>query len=152
MAKINEIMSLLEETAQRASASPKDWMNYLDTAARLYRYPFRDALLIHAQRPDAFACAELDVWNRSMNRWVNRGARGIALIDERGDQPRLRYVFDIRDTHMVRGGRTPFLWDLGEEYRDRMVDHLVETYGLEDRMPMDLLETLQEIEVSPGRN
>ena len=70
MAKINEIMSLLEETAQRASASPKDWMNYLDTAARLYRYPFRDALLIHAQRPDAFACAELDVWNRSMNRWV----------------------------------------------------------------------------------
>ena len=138
-------MSLLEETAQRASASPKDWMNYLDTAARLYRYPFRDALLIHAQRPDAFACAELDVWNRSMNRWVNRGARGIALIDERGDQPRLRYVFDIRDTHMVRGGRTPFLWDLGEEYRDRMVDHLVETYGLEDRMPMDLLETLQEI-------
>ena len=143
MAKINEIMSLLEETAQRASASPKDWMNYLDTAARLYRYPFRDALLIHAQRPDAFACAELDVWNRSMR--VNRGARGIALIDERGDQPRLRYVFDIRDTHMVRGGRTPFLWDLGEEYRDRMVDHLVETYGLEDRMPMDLLETLQEI-------
>lgn len=138
-------MTLLEETARRASASPKDWMNYLDTAARLYRYPFRDALLIHAQRPDAFACAELDVWNRSMNRWVNRGARGIALIDERGDQPRLRYVFDIRDTHMVRGGRTPFIWNLGEEYRDRMVDHLAETYGLEDRMPMDLLETLQEI-------
>ena len=138
-------MTLMEETARRASASPKDWMNYLDTAARLYRYPFRDALLIQAQRPDAFACAELDVWNRSMNRWVNRGAKGIALIDERGDQPRLRYVFDIRDTHMVRGGRTPFLWELGEEYRDRMVDHLVETYGLEDRMPMDLLETLQEI-------
>ena len=88
MAKINEIMTLLEETARRASASPKDWMNYLDTAARLYRHPFRDALLIHTQRPDAFACAELDVWNRSMNRWVNRGARGIALIDERGDQPR----------------------------------------------------------------
>lgn len=114
MAKINEIMTLLEETARRASASPKDWMNYLDTAARLYRYPFRDALLIHAQRPDAFACAELDVWNQSMNRWVNRGARGIALIDDRGDQPRLRYVFDIRDTHMIRGGRTPFLWNTGQ--------------------------------------
>lgn len=114
MAKINDIRVLAEETASDAASSPRDWMAYLDTAAKLYRYPFADNLLIHAQRPQANACAELETWNEKMGRWVNRGAKGIALIDDTGPRQRLRYVFDIEDTHMVRGGRTPYLWKMEE--------------------------------------
>lgn len=82
MAKFNDIRELAQQNARWVSNSPKDWMNYLDVAARLYRYSFKDTLLIHAQRPDATACAELEVWNKKMNRWVNRGAKGIALLDD----------------------------------------------------------------------
>ena len=114
MAKINDIRVLAEETASDVASSPRDWMAYLDTAAKLYRYPFADNLLIHAQRPQATACAELETWNEKMGRWVNRGAKGIALIDDTGPRQRLRYVFDIEDTHMVRGGRTPYLWKMEE--------------------------------------
>lgn len=114
MAKINDIRVLAEETASDAASSPRDWMAYLDTAAKLYRYPFADNLLIHAQRSQANACAELETWNEKMGRWVNRGAKGIALIDDTGPRQRLRYVFDIEDTHMVRGGRTPYLWKMEE--------------------------------------
>ena len=74
-------------------------MGYLDTASRLYRYPFHEQLLIYAQRPDATACASLELWNNKMGRWVNRGAKGIALIDDSGEKPRLRYVFDVSDTN-----------------------------------------------------
>ena len=84
MAKMNDIRFLARETAEEVSGSPRDWMRYLDTASRLYRYPFADTLLIHAQRPDVTACAELEVWNEKMRRWVNRGAKGIALIDDTG--------------------------------------------------------------------
>ena len=112
MAKINDIRVLAEETASDVASSPRDWMAYLDTAAKLYRYPFADNLLIHAQHPQATACAELETWNEKMGRWVNRGAKGIALIDDTGPRQRLRYVFDIEDTHMVRGGRTPYLWKM----------------------------------------
>ena len=109
MAMLNEIRGLAEYEAKAVTSSPRDWMGYLDTAAKLYRYSFPDTLLIHAQRPDATACASLELWNGKMNRWVNRGAKGIALIDDTGPTRRLRYVFDISDTHMVRGGRTPNL-------------------------------------------
>ena len=88
MAKINDIRFLARETAKEVSGSPRDGMGYLDTASRLYRYPFSDTLLIHAQRPDATACAELEVWNEQMRRWVNRGAKGIALIDDTGPRGR----------------------------------------------------------------
>ena len=81
MAKFNDIRELAQQNARWVSNSPKDWMNYLDVAARLYRYSFTDTLLIHAQRPDATACAELELWNQKMSRWVNRGAKGIALLD-----------------------------------------------------------------------
>lgn len=107
MAKFNDIRELAQQNARWVSNSPKDWMNYLDVAARLYRYSFKDTLLIHAQRPDATACAELEVWNKKMNRWVNRGAKGIALLDDASPRAKLRYVFDIADTHLVQGGRTP---------------------------------------------
>ena len=101
MARLEDIRGLAEAHASSISSSPKDWMNYLDTAARLYRYPFMDQLLIHAQRPQATACASLELWNQKMFRWVNRGAKGIALIDETTQKTRLRYVFDVQDTHMV---------------------------------------------------
>lgn len=91
MGKLNDIRLLAEENARRISGSPKDWMGYLDTAAKLYRYNFTDAMLIHAQRPDAVACAELETWNQKMNRWVNRGAKGIALLDDTGPRTKLRY-------------------------------------------------------------
>ena len=103
-------------------------MSYLDVAARLYRYSFTDTLLIHAQRPDATACAELELWNQKMSRWVNRGAKGIALLDDTGPRTKLRYVFDIADTHLVRGGRTPLLWNLNShEHEQAILDHLADT-------------------------
>lgn len=145
MAKINDIRFLAKETAKEVSGSPRDWMRYLDTASRLYRYPFSDTLLIHAQRPDAVACAELEVWNEKMRRWVNRGAKGIALIDDTGPRRMLRYVFDVSDTHPVRGGRTPYLWRLKEEQQEMLLDHLTDTYGLGGEGASDLPSALRQI-------
>ena len=104
MSKLQDIRELAQEHATSVSSSPRDWMGYMDTAARLYRYPFTDQLLIHAQHPQATACASLELWNEKMFRWVNRGARGIALLDENGHNTRLRYVFDISDTHKIYPG------------------------------------------------
>ncbi len=134
MASLYEIRGLAEYAAENVSRSPKDWMKYLDTAARLYRYPFSDTLLIYAQRPSATACASLELWNEKMGRWVNRGAKGIALIDDSGPRRRVRYVFDVRDTHLGRGGRTPNLWKLEERHREALRDYLADTYSVrEDR-------------------
>lgn len=101
MGKLYEILGLAQYEAEKISSSPRDWLHYLDTASQLYRYSFSDTLLIHAQRPGATACAELEIWNHKMKRWVNRGAKGIALIDDRYPKKRLRYVFDVSDTHKV---------------------------------------------------
>ena len=131
MSKYNDIRALAETHAQEISRSPRDWTSYLDTAAQLYRYDFSDSMLIHAQRPEATACAELEVWNSKMGRWVNRGAKGIALIDDTGPRKRLRYVFDISDTHIVPGGRTPWLWQIRKEDEDRITEHLIDAYDLE---------------------
>lgn len=131
MSKLHDIRMLAEYTAQDVSKSPQDWMRYLNTAAKLYRYPFSDTLLIHVQRSDAQACASLELWNEKMNRWVNRGAKGIALLDDTGPRERLRYVFDISDTHMVRGGKTPNLWRFKDAYKDELMDHLIDTYTLD---------------------
>ncbi|MFQ6805527.1 MAG: hypothetical protein ACLRT5_12520 [Lachnospiraceae bacterium] len=145
MAKMNDIRFLARETAKEVSGSPRDWMRYLDTASRLYRYPFSDTLLIHAQRPDATACAELEVWNEKMRRWVNRGAKGIALIDDTGPRRVLRYVFDVSDTHPVRGGRTPYLWRLKEDQREMLLNHLTDTYGLNGEDAPDLPSALRQV-------
>lgn len=131
MARYNDIRTLAETHASEISRSVRAWTGYLDTAAKLYRYNFADTLLIHAQRPDATACVELETWNNRMGRWVNRGAKGIALIDDSGPSKRLRYVFDISDTHMVRGGKTPYLWQMDAQLRPEMADYLMDTYGLE---------------------
>lgn len=148
MPQINDIRELAQQNARYVSNSPQDWMSYLDVAARLYRYSFTDALLIHAQRPDATACAELELWNQKMSRWVNRGAKGIALLDDTGPRTKLRYVFDIADTHLVRGGKTPLLWNLdSHEHEQAILDHLEDTYGLSqtDSMNTTLLELAQQL-------
>ena len=145
MAMLNEIRGLAEYEAKAVTSSPRDWMKYLDTAAKLYRYSFPDALLIHAQRPDATACASLELWNEKMNRWVNRGAKGIALIDDTGPTRRLRYVFDISDTHMGRGGRTPNLWRIEAAQKGAVLDHLADVYGLSEVDAADLPFALSEI-------
>ena len=142
MARLDEIRGLAEYHATHISSSPRDWMNYLDTAARLYRYPFMDQLLIHAQRPKATACASLELWNEKMLRWVNRGAKGIALLDETMQKTRLRYVFDIQDTHKVKGGRTPYLWQLQEKQQEALLNHLEEAYGLEAKDTGSLSDAL----------
>ena len=148
MPKVNDIRELAQKNALYVSNSPRDWMGYLDVAARLYRYSFSDTLLIHAQRPDATACAEMKLWNGKMNRWVNRGAKGIALIDDTGPRIGLRYVFDISDTHIVNGGRTPLLWNLdSHEHEQAILDHLADTYGLSqtDSMNAALMELAQQL-------
>ncbi len=108
----------------------------------MYRYPFMDQLLIHAQRPKATACASLELWNEKMLRWVNRGAKGIALLDETMQKTRLRYVFDIQDTHKVKGGRTPYLWRLQEKQQEELLNHLEEVYGLEAKDTGSLSDAL----------
>ncbi len=145
MVMINEIRGLAEYKAKDVTSSPRDWMKYLGTAARLYRYSFSDTLLIHAQRPDATACASLELWNEKMNRWVNRGAKGIALIDDTGPRRRLRYVFDISDTHLGIGGRTPNLWQIDETYKEAVLDHLADAYGLSESDASSLPAALSAI-------
>lgn len=148
MAKYHDIRELAQQNAKWVSNSPKDWMGYLDVAARLYRYSFKDALLIHAQRPDAIACAELEIWNRKMNRWVNRGAKGIALLDDGSPRAKLRYVFDIADTHLVQGGRTPVLWRIDRAaQQDMILEHLADTYSLTptDDMNALLMELAEQL-------
>ena len=148
MPQINDIRELAQQNARYVSNSPQDWMSYLDVAARLYRYSFTDTLLIHAQRPDTTACAEMELWNQKMSRWVNRGAKGIALLDDTGPRTKLRYVFDIADTHLVRGGKTPLLWNLdSHEHEQAILDHLADTYGLSqtDSMNAALLELAQQL-------
>lgn len=145
MSKLQDIRELAQEHATLVSSSPRDWMGYMDTAARLYRYPFTDQLLIHAQHPQATACASLELWNEKMFRWVNRGARGIALLDENGHNTRLRYVFDISDTHMVAGGRSPYLWQMQEHQQEEILTHLAEAYGLEEKDTGTLSDALMAV-------
>ena len=145
MSKLQDIRELAQEHATSVSSSPRDWMGYMDTAARLYRYPFTDQLLIHAQHPQATACASLELWNEKMFRWVNRGARGIALLDENGHNTRLRYVVDISDTHMVAGGRSPYLWQMQEHQQEEILTHLAEAYGLEEKDTGTLSDALMAV-------
>ena len=145
MSKLQDIRNLAQEHAVSVSSSPGNWMDYMDTASRLYRYSFSDQLLIHAQRPDATACASLELWNEKMLRWVNRGARGIALFDETWQNTKLHYVFDISDTHMVAGGRSPYLWKMQEHQREEILTHLAEVYALEEKDAATLQDALMAV-------
>ena len=132
--KYHEISMLAGETAGRVSKNGKEWTKYLDTAARLYKYPFEDQMLIYAQRPDAKACALMETWNEKMFCWVNRGAKGIALFDRDSERPRLRYVFDVSDVHKARRiGKDPYLWEIREEHKEAVLAQLEKTYGATDK-------------------
>ena len=109
--KMQFYAQMAEDAARQITGSREQWTAFLRTAARLYKYPYHEQLMIFAQRPDATACAEYDLWNDTMRRYVRRGSKGIALIDTRGDRPRLRYVFDVSDTG-ERGGAVPGIHDL----------------------------------------
>ena len=147
--KYQMISMLAEETAKQIARNGQEWMKYLDTAARLYKYPFNEQMLIYAQRPDASACASLETWNEKMNCWVNRGAKGIALIDTDSERPRLKYVFDVSDVHKARRiGRDPYLWELREEHKDVVLARLENIYGETDaQMPFEkrLIELAERI-------
>ena len=142
--KYQLISALSERAADDVSRSPANWMHYLDTASRLYRYPFHEQLLIYAQRPDATACASLELWNNKMGRWVNRGAKGIALIDDSADYPRLKYVFDVADTHPLEQSREVYLWQLRDEHKQMLTEYLQDTYGI-DSTVTDLNDCLYEV-------
>ena len=121
---------MADHVATQLTGSWQEWAGFLTTAARLYKYPFHEQLLIYAQRPDATACAEYDLWNEKMGRYVRRGSKGIALVDDSGDKPRLRYVFDISDTGTREHSRTPWLWQLEERHLDSVQAMLERTYDV----------------------
>ena len=131
MRKYDLISALSAETSKEVARNEESWKKYLNTASRLYKYPFKDQLLIYAQRPDATACASIEIWNDKMHCWVNKGAKGIALIDEEGSPyTGLRYVFDISDVHKARRiGRFPQLWEMKEEHQEAVLDRLEGIYG-----------------------
>ena len=133
--KFHEIRELAESTSKRIAGNGREWKKFLESAGRVYRYPFREQMLIYAQMPEATACAPLELWNNKMHCWVNRGAKGIALIDGEGiHRSGLKYVFDVSDVHEAKFiGRKPKLWKMGEEHRAAVLDRLEKIYGGTDR-------------------
>ena len=128
--KTEEYLALAQRTANGLTRYWESWTAYLTTASRLYKYPFADQLMIYAQRPDATACADYDVWNSRMNRYVRRGAKGIALLDESSGFPRLHYVFDVSDTGVRRNSRDPDLWQYNDDLKQPVSDALTAAYGI----------------------
>ena len=132
--KLYAMEQLTEEVAKDVAASPQEWMRFLDTASRLYKYTFPEQLLIYAQRPEATAVASMEIWNQKMYRWIKKGSKGIALIDNTsGPKTKLRYVFDVQDTYKVRNlGKDPQLWNLPVKGEHLVADYLQEQLSLED--------------------
>ena len=133
---------MAEQVSTRLVGSWQEWTAFLSTAARLYKYPFHEQMMIYAQRPDATACAEYDLWNEKMGRYVRRGSKGIALVDDSGDRPRLRYVFDISDTGTREHSRTPWLWQLEEQHIGPVSAMLERNYGVAGE---DLAQQLTDV-------
>ena len=128
--KTEEYLVLAQRTANGLTRYWESWTDYLTTASRLYKYPFADQLMIYAQRPDATACADYDVWNSRMNRYVRRGSKGIALLDESSGFPRLHYVFDVSDTGVRRNSRDPEVWQYNDDLKQPVSEMLSKTYGI----------------------
>ena len=128
--KTEEYLALAQRTANGLTRYWESWTDYLTTASRLYKYPFADQLMIYAQRPDATACADFDIWNNRMNRYVRRGAKGIALLDESSGFPRLHYVFDVSDTGARRNSRDPEVWQYNDDLKQPVSEMLAATYGI----------------------
>ena len=142
--KLYAMEQLTEEVAKDVAVSPQEWMRFLNTASRLYKYTFPEQLLIYAQRPEATAVASMEIWNQKMYRWIKKGSKGIALIDNTsGPKTKLRYVFDVQDTYKVRNlGKDPQLWNLPVEG-----EHLVADYLQEQLSPVSYTHLRQETKV-----
>lgn len=136
--KLRLITDLYGETLTQISKNPDDWMSFLECAAMNYKYPFNDQVLIYAQRPEAVACAKIEAWNKQVGRWVNRGAKGIALLSEENGYTNLRYVFDIADTNS-KFGKSFRLWSVPKPYELDIIESLENKYGeLEDKSSLGL--------------
>ena len=137
---------MAEKVAVQLTGSWQEWAGFLTTAARLYKYPYHEQLMIYAQRPDATACAEYDLWNDRMGRYVRRGSKGIALVDDSGDRPRLRYVFDISDTGTREHSRTPWLWQLEEQHIGPVSAMLERNYDVSsNELPQQLADVAAKL-------
>ena len=130
LTKAEQYAQMADQVARQLTGSWQEWAGFLTAAAQLYKYPFHEQMMIYAQRPDATACAEYDLWNNRMGRYVRRGSKGIALVDDSGDRPRLRYVFDISDTGTREHSRTPWLWTLNEEHTAPVMAMLERNYDV----------------------
>ena len=128
--KTQEYLNLAQQTAKELTRYWENWSDYLTTASRLYKYSFADQLMIYAQRPDATACADFDIWNNRMNRYVRRGSKGIALLDESSGFPRLHYVFDVSDTGVRRNSRDPEVWQYNDDLKQPVSEMLAAIYGI----------------------
>ena len=131
--KLQTYMQMADEAQRQITGSYRGWTGFLTTAARLYKYPYAEQVMIHAQRPDATACAEYDFWNEKMGRYVRRGSKGIALIDSSGERPRLRYVFDVSDTGGREFPKSRYLWEYREEHADAVSTMLESRYGVDGK-------------------
>ena len=129
--KTQEYLNLAQQTAKELTRYWENWTDYLTTASRLYKYSYADQLMIYAQRPDATACASFDIWNNRMNRYVRRGSKGIALLDQSSSVPRLHYVFDVSDTGVRRNSRDPEVWQLGPDLVQPVSEMLAREYGVQ---------------------
>ena len=134
---------LADRMATQITGSYQSWTDFLATAARLYKYPYHEQLMIYAQRPEATACADYELWNKRMGRYVRRGAKGIALIDHSGDTPKLKYVFDVADTHTTERSRSPYLWEYRPEHEQAVSHALEQQYSI--RYTGDFADQLEQI-------
>lgn len=141
--KLQRVSELSDRVARDVARSAESWSRYLDTASRVYKYPFDEQLLIFAQKPEATACAGMELWNEKKRRWVKAGSTGIALIRKGNGRPRLEYVFDISDTRPIKGAKTPYLWELRQENHEAVVHALETRYG--ETVPADTPARLMEL-------
>ena len=133
MSRYEKITELADYIASDVVSDKEHWMNFLNTASKVYKYPFQEQLLIYAQKPEATACASIEIWNKQMNCWVKRGSTGIVLIDKESQYPKLKYVFDVSDVvEAPRIGHKPNLWDLQDDHKDTIIQQLENIYGVTD--------------------
>ena len=146
---LQQYSQLADFTATQITGSYQSWTDFLTTAARLYKYPYHEQLMIYAQRPDATACADYDLWNKRMGRYVRRGAKGIALVDHSGDTPKLKYVFDVADTRTTERSRSPYLWDYRPEHEQAVSAALEEQFAVpNDGSITEQLEQISSVKVT----
>ena len=146
---LQQYHQLADHMATQITGSYQSWTDFLTTAARLYKYPYHEQLMIYAQRPDATACAEYDLWNNRMGRYIRRGAKGIALIDHSGDAPKLKYVFDVADTRSTGRSRSPYLWEYRPEHEKVVSNALGQQYSIQYNGDFaDQLEQISSVKVT----